>query len=142
MVDFLLLTETGTFEFSARHVSLGRDRRCSFRLPDASVQPLHAEIVEDGGRLFLEKRHRDALTFVNRAPIHQRVELFDGDLIDIGPWTLVIRSRHLARRQAAPAPAELSMEFTPSDPAIVKRVRLPKYRTVVSDDTSSSIIII
>lgn len=140
MLEYMLLTETGSFEFFARHVSLGRDRRCSFVLPDASVQPLHAAIIEDAGRLYIEKRHRDALTFVNRSPIHGRQQLFDGDLIDIGPWTLVLRSRQVPRREKAPTPAELSMEFTPSDQAIVCKVRLP--RAAPSHDTSSSIIII
>lgn len=143
MIEYMLLTQNGSFDFCARHVSLGRDRRCSFVLPDSSVLPLHAAIVEDGdGRLHLVKRHRDALTFLNRSPLHQRAELFDGDLIDIGPWTLVIRSRQLRRRPAANSPAELSMEITPSDQAIVARVRLPRKAFAPPRDTSSSIIIL
>ena len=72
--------------------------------------------------------------------IHERVQLYDGDLIDIGPWTIVIRSRQLPRRRKMPTPAELSMEFTPSDQAIVAKVKVPQH--LIHDDTSSSIIII
>lgn len=141
MIEFMLIMESGSFTFRAGHVSMGRDRRCTFVLPDVSVQPLHASLVaDDEGRLFVVKRHRDALTFVNRAPIHERVQLYDGDLIDIGPWTIVIRSRQLPRRRKMPTPAELSMEFTPSDQAIVAKVKVPQH--LVHDDTSSSIIII
>ena len=140
MIEFHLLTESGCFDLRAGYVTLGRDRRCTFVLPDASVQPLHASIEEHDGRLYVAKEHRDALTFVNRAPIHGRVQLFDGDLLDIGPWTLVIRSRALSRRPGAMSSAELSMELTPSDPAMVARYRLPDVGP--AEDTSSSIIIL
>jgi len=142
MIEFMLLTDTGCFDFCARHVTLGRDRRCTFVLPDESVQDLHAVIAEHYGRLYIEKRHRDALTFVNRAPIYGRVELYDGDVVDIGPWTLTIRSRQLPRREGRMAPSDMSLDVTPSDPAIVRTIKLPRGRPGPIDDTSSSIIII
>ena len=40
MFEFMLVTDAGCFEFVGPYVTLGRDRRCSFVLPDSSVQPL------------------------------------------------------------------------------------------------------
>ena len=132
MINFSLLTETRTFDFTAGTITLGRDQRCTFVLPDSSVRPLHAVIREEGGRLFIEKSDRAALTFVNRQPIPlQRIELFDRDLIDIGPWTLMIRSEALRGRHEAPR------RTSPEQGSIRRFAPTPGN----SDDTSSSIII-
>lgn len=144
MIEFWLETNSGSFRFFARHTSLGRDRRCSFVLPDPSVLPLHASLTEDEGRVYLEKSEVDALTFVNRVPVPQRMELRDGDVIDIGPWSILFRCPNLPRR-------ELPRSFghrmaTPSDVTIVRRVRIddPLLRRVElprPDESTNSVII-
>lgn len=141
MIEFWLQTASGTFRFDSQEVTLGRDRRCSFVLPDPSVLSVHARLVSEEGRLYLEKADLDALTFVNRAPIHRRAEVFNGDLIDIGPWTLMLQSNQLKRRMADvryfdPDPG------TPTDATIIRTVRLPSNNRPVHDDTSSDFFII
>jgi len=141
MIEFWLDTKSESFHFHRRYVSLGRDRRCSFVLPDPSVMPVHAALVSEIEGLFLERKDFDALTFLNRAPIHERVPVYDGDAIDIGPWTLYVRSNQLERRDL-PAGWELDFGMTPSDITIVRTVRMPQVaprRT--PDDSSSSFII-
>lgn len=141
MLEFWLQTDDDSFRFQGPRVTVGRDARCSFVLPDRSVLPLHATIIEAHGSIYVEKADLDALTFVNRAPIHVRTELFDGDLIDIGPWTLVFRCAELERRVERDAVAQT---FTPSDIAIVRTVRVDESMEVVTgdpDDTTSSQII-
>lgn len=141
MLEFWLRTKNGDFRFQSTRVTLGRDSRCAFVLPDRSVMPLHAILVVEDGRMYLEKAELDALTFVNRAPIHVRTELYDGDLIDIGPWTLVFRCTALQRRRP---PVGFDQTVTPSDVAIVRTVRLDESMEVVTtdpDDSTSSQII-
>ena len=141
MLEFWLQTSTGTFHFHARQVTLGRDKRCSFVLPDPSVMPLHARLLEEHGRLYLEKSELDALTFVNRAPIHRKVEVFNGDVIDIGPWTLLLQSHDLERRLGDVR--YFDGPETPSDATIVRRITLPRDTPIArSDDTSSDFFII
>lgn len=144
MLEFWLETTSGSFRFFARHTSLGRDRRCSFVLPDPSVLPLHASIVEEDGRAFLQKSEYDALTFVNRVPVPERMELYDGDVIDIGPWSLQFRCPSLPRREL---PRSFGQRMaTPSDVTLVRRVRiddplLRSGRLPPPDDSTNSVII-
>lgn len=140
--EFALLTQSQSFAFCTARATLGRDPRCTFVLPDTSVLPLHAVIFAEDGFLYLQREHRDALTFHNRVPLRHRIALCDGDLIDIGPWTLMIRSRQLPRR--ADDAHSVLQEATPTDQAIIRSVRVPGAppRRFPTGDTSSSIIII
>lgn len=144
MINFWLQLSNGTFEFNARYISLGRDPMSSFVLPDPSVLPFHACLVEKNDRLFLEKIEFDALTFVNRAPIHQRAEILDGDVIDIGPYTLMVRAPSLERRQE-PLFTLNEVAYTPSDVTIVRTVRLSEtaeaYAKRNPDESTNSFII-
>lgn len=143
MLRFWLHTVEGVFEFSTRHLTLGRDRRKSgFVLPDLSVMPVHAVLSVHDDRLYIEKFEYDALTFLNRSPIQGRMEVFDGDAIDIGPWTLILRSPHLERRPSGGFSLE-GRDATPSDATMIKTVKvsqLPKPLPPPDDSTGSFII--
>lgn len=142
MMRFWLHTVDGVFEFATRHLTLGRDRRVSgFVLPDTSVKPVHALLVVEDDRLFVDKVEHDCLTFLNRSPIHGKTEVFDGDSLDIGPWTLVVRSPHLDRRHGDHMP--LHDDMTPSDVTIIHRVKLknlPRPKPQREDSTGSFIL--
>ncbi len=141
ILEFWLQTANDSFHFCAQRVTVGRDQRCAFVLPDRSVMPLHATFVVEGGRIYLEKADLDALTFLNRAPVHIRAQLYDGDVIDIGPWSLLFRCPSLDARTQ---PLSVDETYTPSDVAIVRTIRLDESMQMVTgdpDDTTSSQII-
>ncbi len=123
MFNYWLHTSEGVFEVSSHRLVIGRDRRQSgFVLPDLSVKRQHAQLIAIRGALYIEKLDPDAPTFLNRAPVYGAAEVLDGDAIDIGPWTLVVRSPNLEPRHDLDL---LLIEETPSDPTIIHRVRLP-----------------
>lgn len=144
MIEFWLVTKSGKFHFNRRYVSLGRDRRCAFVLPDPSVMPVHAALVSEIDGLYLEKKDVDALTFLNRVPIHSRVPVYHGDAVDIGPWTLYVESHYLDAREQR-MHWELDAGVTPTDMTIVRRIRVDdsalRSPQPTPDDSSSSFIL-
>ena len=73
------------YQLDKERVLLGRNASCDIAFPpkNFAVSREHARIVSSQGRFFIEDLHSRNGTYVNNAPIHERVELQDRDEIRI-----------------------------------------------------------
>ncbi|MGL4553984.1 MAG: FHA domain-containing protein [Gemmataceae bacterium] len=75
-------------------ITVGRGEGCDIALfGDPSVDKLHARIVAQGGRYFVEDAGSVQGTAVNGRPVSGRAALRDGDRIEVGRATLVFGER-------------------------------------------------
>jgi hypothetical protein len=69
---------------------LGKGEECQFKLPDESLEKMHASLRLKGGTLSLTDLDTTSGTFVNDTPA-TRTELQDGDRVKAGQNTLRFR---------------------------------------------------
>lgn len=83
--------------------TIGRAEACDIGLfGDNQIEKLHATIVQNGSRYFLEDAQTPGGTFVNDRPVQGRVPLQSGDMIRVGNSVLCFREVQ-KRGQAAAA---------------------------------------
>jgi hypothetical protein len=74
--------------------TVGRAEACDVGLfGDAAVEKLHASIVQQGNRYFLEDANTPGGSYVNDVPVSGRAPLKSGDLIRVGKSLLRFRER-------------------------------------------------
>ncbi len=71
---------------------IGRGRECDVRLRDSSISREHARIVVESGLYYLEDLDSRNGTFLNEAPVHAAVPLYDGDVLRISRFAFTFRS--------------------------------------------------
>ena len=67
---------------------VGRDVTCALRFNDASVSRKHLRFTRDGDQVLVEDLHSTNGTLVNGQPISGRTRLGDGDVIELGSYSL------------------------------------------------------
>ena len=74
-------------------VTLGRSVDCGVIFPEASVSRTHASLFEEDGKCFVKDLDSRAGVAVNMMFLEKgdTVEIFDRDLVTIGPWKLLVR---------------------------------------------------
>jgi hypothetical protein len=79
---------------SKEKTTVGRAESCDIGLfGDNTIERLHAQIVQQGNRYFLEDANTSGGTYLNDARIVQRSPLSSGDLIRVGRSVLRFRER-------------------------------------------------
>lgn len=80
--------------------TIGRDTRCDIRLNDDSVRNNHAQIYQQARHLMLADVGGDWGTFLNGEQVEQRVELYHGDVLQLGRVLMrVLRTDRMLRPQ-------------------------------------------
>ena len=98
--------------------TLGRSLNCDIQLADQNISRLHAELLWEGGRLFLVHRSQVNRSLVNNEQITDRLELLGGEEIQLA-------DRVVLRLKIERAEAEESVEapaVEPVDEALVEAV--------------------
>jgi EAL domain-containing protein (putative c-di-GMP-specific phosphodiesterase class I) len=75
---------------------VGRGAGLSLSLPSQVVSSLHAELLEEGGRLMVRDLGSTNGTFVNKIPVHERSPLEDGDILNFATIAFRVRSTEAA----------------------------------------------
>jgi hypothetical protein len=79
---------------SKEKTTVGRAESCDIGLfGDNTIERLHAQIVQQGNRYFLEDANTPSGTYLNDVRIQQRAPLNSGDLIRVGKSVLCFRER-------------------------------------------------
>jgi hypothetical protein len=87
---------------SKERTTIGRAEACDIGLfGDNAIEKLHACIVQQGNRYFLEDNRTPAGTFVNDQPVAGLTPLNSGDLIRVGRSVLCFRERQKRSRATA-----------------------------------------
>ena len=76
-------TANARFPISSGRTRIGRGEDVEIRVPELGVSRLHAEIAVDGRSIVLTPKSRTNATLVNGLPVHGKVELGDGDEIQL-----------------------------------------------------------
>jgi len=74
-------------EFTKDRILAGRSSECDVRIDDAGVSRSHAEIVFHGGAWSIADLESSNGTLLNGKPL-QDAELHNGDIVQIGPFSL------------------------------------------------------
>ncbi len=117
--------------------TIGRNKSCDLRVSVAEVSREHCELVVEGDRVIIRDLGSSNGTFVNRHRI-QETELTAGDVISVGPATIVVRvggqprDIDVVKILAAATPGKISTN--PDRPTIAMR---PLDDAPVSGDDSS-----
>ena len=139
-MEFWIQTIQRTYYFDDPYVTVGTDPRCYVCLSDDAVKPLHVAIHAFAGRLWLEPKNPYAVTFVNYRPVHQATELFNGDQIDIGPYTLIMQAPSVGRR---PRTTHVTQPRTPNPFwTATARQTMEIDPVLVPEDTSGTIVVL
>jgi hypothetical protein len=77
--------------FVVEGLALGRLTHCEVCLNHPSVSRLHAGVRGAGGRFYLFHLSRSNSTTLNGTLVEDKAQLFDGDSIQIGPFSLLVR---------------------------------------------------
>src|SRR5688572_18922351 len=85
-------------------VVIGRADDCPLQIDEPAAADAHARfLIDDDERVWLEGLDSGGPTLVNGRPISRRVELSDGDFIQIGHSVLTLRQRRVDEA-TAPVP--------------------------------------
>lgn len=126
------------FEVGARKTTLGRGLGCDIQLSDQGISRLHAELVWEGGTLFLVHKSRVNRTLVNGVEIEDRISLSGGEEIQLAD-RVVLRLRIEAA--ASDSPADVAPAGTPveevgasdGEPAATQLGRIDAPAVIASD---------
>lgn len=86
------LLETKLLE---NYMTLGRNKSNDISLPNDLVSGAHAEIVKSDSSYYLIDRGSLNGTFLNGERLYDNLELFEGDVIGIGPYKIMIKKGDL-----------------------------------------------
>ncbi len=95
MVNLVVIRPDGReeeYEYFAESISVGRDETCQVRLLDSMVSRVHCIITLDGKRYIVKDLDSRNGTWVNGRKISGRKHVREGDVIQIGPFRLMIRT--------------------------------------------------
>jgi DNA-binding winged helix-turn-helix (wHTH) protein len=89
-----LAADNRTYRLAEGEMLVGRDPDCDVWLDSPSVSRRHARIAIDGAvrRVWLEDLDSKNGTFKGDAPVHERVELTDGDVVTFGSVEATLHS--------------------------------------------------
>ncbi len=79
------------YQFTQDNILIGRSRKAEVVLNDSSVSVKHCQIIAGGESVELEDLMSKNGTFVNQAPIDERITLKNGDQIQVGRSELTVR---------------------------------------------------
>ena len=92
------------FDVKTEALVLGSDDSADIVLPGPGVEPRHAQIVFNGGRVILEDLGTQAGTSRNGQRLLGPVQVFPGDRIGLGPEVVLILEGDDPREGAAEDP--------------------------------------
>lgn len=103
------------FEVKSEAIVLGSDESADIVLPGPGVEPRHAQIVFQGGRVILEDLGTQAGTSRNGKRLLGPVQVFPGDRIGLGPEVELILEGDDPREGAPedPLPGETGLAEDP-----------------------------
>ena len=110
VLGFLTVIEGPTALLGRRHairdsdVSIGRSPDCYVAIADPSVSRLHAQLLLEGDRLVLVHRSQTNGTFVNARLVGDRVELHDGDQVQLADSVVLRLVAPAHRREGTERP--------------------------------------
>jgi serine phosphatase RsbU (regulator of sigma subunit)/pSer/pThr/pTyr-binding forkhead associated (FHA) protein len=103
---------------------LGRQADAHICLESQAVSRHHARILHENGQFFVEDLHSSNGTFVNGQRIRERVALNQDDMLQIGPYSFVVRAGPKAG-------------LTDTDLVIREQVSAdPSHHTLLTDDVA------
>ncbi len=80
------------YEYFSESITVGRDERCQVRLLDSMVSRMHCIITLDGKRYIVKDLDSRNGTWVNGRKIAGRRHVKEADVIQVGPFRLMIRT--------------------------------------------------
>jgi len=123
---------------AGQRFSLARDRTSIGRQPDAAiyleslaVSRQHAQIVHKGGSYYLEDLGSSNGTFLNGFKIKDAIALSEHDRVQIGPYTLVLRTEQAANLSEANTVVRGRVDAVSSNQSLYLNNPANKLRTVL-----------
>lgn len=113
-------------------VTLGSGSNNLVQLPDVHIASHHATLLPMGDHWVLEPTLRDGETRINGEPVTDKVEVRDGDVIDVRQFTLRVSLD-------AEIPLDASEVVTPGDLAKIKQHPLPPRSVIRRPDANVSL---
>ncbi len=105
--------QLNTFALTAGSMVIGRSKTCDLQLDDPDISRKHATLREENGRYLLSDAESRNGVLIKGKRITKETEIKDGDEMDIGPFSLVLRLD--AAAADAPGDAEPATRFVSSD---------------------------
>jgi hypothetical protein len=90
MTKFRIVYQHTSIEAPEGVFLIGRSSECNLVLDDPSVSRIHAAIIRDKGRLYIQDKGSRNGARVNEKPVNEKMELEDGDNIVIGHQNILI----------------------------------------------------
>lgn len=121
---------------------IGRDPKCHLRAASRTISLQHCELINVDGRLHLRDLGSTNGTFLNDQRIEGEVEVFDGDLIRVGPLAFRVTIEHEVPIDApTPLPGSRSIGQPTEEEAAALLFELDSQEAPKEDLRGSTIIL-
>jgi pSer/pThr/pTyr-binding forkhead associated (FHA) protein len=111
-------------------LKIGRDDDCQLRTSHPYVSHRHCELLTEGDKIILRDCNSTNGTFINGQKVEQRAELHEGDRLNVGPMSFVLRQTGNGEEKVRSAPE--------NDPSAAKP---PKPNRAVDEDTVGEMLL-
>ena len=81
---------------------IGRDDDCQLRTSNPYVSHRHCELLTEDDKIILRDCNSTNGTFINGQKVEQQAELHEGDRLNVGPMSFVVRETSAGEEQEQP----------------------------------------